>query len=118
MKDPNYLLKILLTPSMIVAGTMTLIMGLNAPAMAQTYGETGGEYQRNEQNGSDGTIEGLDPIQLIHNANLRRSRGAQEFSEDANNQLDEAAEDFRKLQLQRLQEMREAEQAGEVIPEN
>lgn len=114
MKSLNYLQKFWLTPSVVFAGTLALLSSINTAVVAQINPEARGDYQRNEQN-SRSTIEGFDPMQLIHNANLRRSRGGAEFMEDTNNQLNQAAEEFRRLQQQRLQE---AEAADEVVPEN
>lgn len=54
----------------------------------------------------------LNPIDMIHNANLSRSRNAGEFADDTQRKLKRAADEFKQMQLQRLQE----EQAAPTIP--
>ncbi len=66
----------------------------------------GGEFQKNSVDslGESSFGGGFDPLQLIHNHNLRRSRGGAEFAEDSEVNLNNAAEQFKKLQQQRLLE--------------
>lgn len=67
-------------------------------------------FQRNERSSSSSDLlgNGFDPINLIHNANLRRSRGGYEFAEDTQNNLNKAAEEFKRQQQQQLQQMQDA----------
>lgn len=61
-------------------------------------------YQSNEAkpNGELGNF--MNPLGLMHRANLERSRDGGEFAEDTRNSLNEAAKSFKEIQRQRLQE--------------
>jgi hypothetical protein len=63
-------------------------------------------FQSNEQNPMYG--DGIDPMKLIHNMNLSTGRSGDEFIEDTNDNLDKAAEQFRKEQLLRIQQQEES----------
>ena len=58
----------------------------------------------NESNGAELLRGGLNPVNIIHNANLSRSRNGSEFADDTRRNLQEAADEFKQLQLQRLQD--------------
>ena len=62
----------------------------------------------NESSGSDLLRGGLDPISIIHNANLSRSRNAGEFADDTRRSLQQAADEFKLLQQQRFQQQNNA----------
>lgn len=73
------------------------------------------KYQSNEQSSTDNSSLGsFNPLDLIHNANLRRSRDAGQFEEDTNTNLNQAADDFKRLQQQRMQN----QSSDQVPPEN
>ncbi len=76
----------------------------------------GGEYQKNEQSATQSSSfgNGFNPLDLIHNANFRRSRGAQEFVEDTQNGITNEAEKFKRLQQQRLQQQNSNSQPESV----
>lgn len=117
MNNTNYSQKILLT----LVGAIALSATVSHPLRAQTNSEARGEYQKNEQDTMGGGIfgEGFNPMNLIHNANLSRSRGPDQFRQDAGNQLESAAEKFKRLQRERLEGSQSADQvADEVAPEN
>jgi hypothetical protein len=116
MKISNYVSKIIVTVSFSLMGSLSLLVGLNSVASAQINSEATGAYQKNEQSTTGSSTFGNDfnPMNLIHNANLRRSRGGDEFRQDTANELDRAAEEFKKLQQQRLQE---AQSADNVAPQ-
>lgn len=89
-----------------VAATVGLLTSLSGSASAQLDpSKTDGQYQSNEQSATSSSAFGnsFNPLDLIHNANLRRSRGSDEFQEDTNTNLNQAADQFKKLQQQRLQ---------------
>ncbi len=100
--------------SLILTSLTSLLFGFAAPAIAQTEDysngllqpNTEGEFQKNEidSTGESTFGSGFDPMQLIHNANFRRSRNGAEFAEDTQNNLNNAADEFKKLQQQRLLE--------------
>lgn len=63
-------------------------------------------FQKNERSsqGGDTLGDGFNPINLIHNANLRRSRNGEDFAEDTQTNLNKAAADFKRQQQLRLQQ--------------
>ncbi len=80
------------------------------PAQAQ-YATTGSEtpFTANEVDPTkQGLGGGFDPMSLIHNANLSRSRNVADFVDDSQRTLNEAADQFKLLQQQRLQEMQQS----------
>lgn len=61
-------------------------------------------YQTNERSATgSSTLGDFNPLNLIHNANLQRSRGSAEFREDSNTEINRAAEEFKRQQRERLQ---------------
>lgn len=80
------------------------------PAQAQ-YATPGSEapFTANEVDPSKpGLGGGFDPMSLIHNANLSRSRNGTDFADDTQRTLNEAADQFKKMQQQRLQQMQQS----------
>ena len=87
--------------------TITLVgiacsLSLINPALAQYKDQEGGAYQSNEEDPMSGTLGGIDPVDLIHNANLSTGRSAEEFNEDSQLQIQNSAEEFRRLQQERM----------------
>jgi hypothetical protein len=86
------------------------------PAMAQSQTEYQSQtqqppvYQSNETDPTKGQLGGFDPMSLIHNANLSRSRNGNDFAEDSQRNLSKAAADFKKMQQQQLQQNSEPSQ--------
>jgi hypothetical protein len=73
-------------------------------AIAQISGANQSGYQTNERSTTgDSTLGNFNPLNLIHNANLQRSRGPGQFQEDSRIELDRAAEEFKRQQRERLQ---------------
>ncbi|BAQ64543.1 hypothetical protein [Geminocystis sp. NIES-3709] len=66
-------------------------------------------YQSNEKNPLYGN--GINPMELIHNANFLNSRTGEDFAEDTNRSLDSAAEDFKQQQLKRMMEMQKQQES-------
>ncbi|MFM1843778.1 MAG: hypothetical protein RLZZ490_2521 [Cyanobacteriota bacterium] len=99
----------LLFPRRLMIAVLSLgsvLIPLN-PAQAQ-YTVPGGEapFNANEVDPTkQGLGNGFDPMSLIHNANLSRSRNGVDFAEDTQRTLNEAADQFKKLQQQRLEQM-------------
>ncbi len=62
-------------------------------------------FQSNEKNSIYG--DGINPMDLIHNANLLNNRSASDFAEDSNSNIDKAADEFKKQQLERMQQMQQ-----------
>lgn len=63
------------------------------------------QYQKNEVGSNENSSfgNGFNPLDFIHNANLRRSRDAGQFQEDTNSGLNQAANEFKRLQQQMMQ---------------
>jgi hypothetical protein len=98
--------KILLQSSLLL-GTMVLFSaGFNTGVFAQSLNPSQPDYQKNERSadGSDG-LGGFNPLDLIHNTNFRRSRDGSEFQEDTQNNINEAAEEFKRKQREQLQNL-------------
>ena len=84
---------------------LSCTLGLIVPSIAQTASSTNDSYQSNEQDAMYGNSTlGIDPIDLIHNYNLRVGRSAEEFNEESGTQIQNSAEEFRRLQQERMME--------------
>ncbi|ACK66594.1 hypothetical protein PCC8801_2589 [Rippkaea orientalis PCC 8801] len=86
----------------LVFGTIT---GFSSVTVAQSLNRIDQDpYQKNEQNpeGEFGNI--FSPIDMMHNSNLQRSRNSSDFAEDTTNNLNKAAEEFKRIQQQRLEQ--------------
>ncbi len=60
-------------------------------------------YQSNERNPNGDLGDFMNPLGLMHRANLERSRNGGEFAEDTRDNLSEAAKSFREAQRQLLE---------------
>ena len=96
-----------------LTSTLGLILISGQPSYAQPVNQKQPEpFQANEQNPLYGN--GINPMDLIHNANLLNGRSAADFMEDTNENLDQATDDFKKLQLERMQQQQlESNPSGE-----
>lgn len=102
--------------ALIFISLTPLVLGFNSPILAQSEDypsvdgllqpNTQGELQKNEidSTGESTFGSGFDPMQLMHNANFKRSRNGAEFAEDTRDSLNNAANEFKKLQQQRMLE--------------
>jgi len=100
---------VLTTGSMLVS---------SLPAQAQ-YTVPGSEtpFSANEVDPTkQGFGGGFDPMSLIHNANLSRSRNGADFADDTQRTLNEAASQFKKMQQQRLLEMQQPSTDPAIAP--
>ncbi len=91
-----------------IISTLLITFGIiNIPVQAQNINDNQPDtFQSNEVNPLYGE-SGFNPLDLIHNANFCRNRTSADFAEDTNKNLDTAADDFKKQQLQRLIEMQQ-----------
>ncbi|MGB3695574.1 MAG: hypothetical protein WBG70_23595 [Spirulinaceae cyanobacterium] len=71
-------------------------------------------FPSNEQDSIFGG-ENFNPFDLIHNSNLRSGTTGEEFRKNANEEIDDAAEEFRRLQKERLQQS--LEQSSPAVSE-
>jgi hypothetical protein len=60
------------------------------------------KYQSNERSTFGDSGNGFNPIDMIHRTNLSRSRGQGEFEEDTQKNLNDAANQFKRMQQERL----------------
>lgn len=90
--------------SLIALGIINLF---NLPTNAQNANiQEKNAFQSNEQNPLYGD-SGFNPMDLIHNANFFNNRTGADFADDTNKNIDTAASDFKKQQLQRLMQMQQ-----------
>ena len=98
MKNP--LSQIALTLGLGVACTLSII----TPSLAQYQQETNdANFQSNEKDSlyGDSTL-GVNPMDLIHNYNLSVGRNAEEFREESGTQIQNSAEEFRRMQQEQI----------------
>ncbi|WP_013323735.1 hypothetical protein [Gloeothece verrucosa] len=99
--------KTIFTLCLAFGTTLGIVASYSSSASAQLIPNSKNpevKYQSNEENSSvDNSLGGLNPLDLIHNANLRRSRDASQFQEDSDSNLNQAAQDFKRKQQQMMQ---------------
>jgi len=93
----------ILTISVLTMG----LMGVLSPSThAQSNINRQNEpFQTNERNPFYG--DGINPLDIIHNANFFNSRSGSQFAEDTDNNINSAAESFKQQQQQRMLEMKQ-----------
>jgi hypothetical protein len=98
--------KVLLKSSLLLGSILLIGANFNTQVLAQSLNPSQPDYQNNERStdGSDG-LGGFNPLDLIHNTNFRRSRDGSEFQEDTRNNINEAAEEFKRKQREQLQNL-------------
>lgn len=75
---------------------------LVAPSQAQFNNSDGANFQPNEYDTLTGP-SGLNPMDFIHRANFGTMRDSQQFQNDTNQQINDAAADFKRQQQEQLQ---------------
>ncbi len=85
--------------------TIPLAFGACSLASAQSSTFDGANDQSNEKDGlfGDSTL-GINPLDLIHEYNLRNGRSSAEFGEESGTQIQDSAAEFRRLQQERILE--------------
>lgn len=100
-----------------VATLLGTLTGLTATSLAQSIDLVDKDpYQSNEASPNGELGDFMNPLGLMHRANLERSRNGTEFAEDTRNNINEAAKSFKELQRQRLEELSGV--STEANPEN
>ena len=82
-----------------------MISAFVKPAIAQqTNPQDPSPYQENEYDSMGGSTFGnsFNPLDLIHRANLSTGRNTEEFSEESQQNLNNAADQFKRQQQERL----------------
>ncbi|ACB52102.1 unknown [Crocosphaera subtropica ATCC 51142] len=100
-----------------IAVMLTLLgvtLGLAPVTVAQSIDQVDKKpYQSNEKNPNGDMGDFMNPLNLMHRANLERSRSGGEFAEDTRNNLSEAAKSFKEAQRQMLEAQEAANQNQE-----
>ena len=98
--------KMLIKSSLFLATILLVGADFNPQVLAQSLNPSQPDYQKNERS-SDGrdALGGFDPLDLIHNSNFRRSRDGAEFQEDTRDNINEAAEEFKRKQREQLENL-------------
>jgi hypothetical protein len=96
----------LINSSLFLATILLVGADFNPQLLAQSLNPSQPDYQKNERS-SDGrdALGGFDPLDLIHNSNFRRSRDGSEFQEDTRNNINQAAEEFKRKQREQLENL-------------
>lgn len=81
---------------------------LLSPALAQIDSTDNPNYQQNEYNSMTGP-GGLNPLDLIHRVNMGTSRTSEQFQSDSQQNLDNAATDFKRQQQQLWENQQQAD---------
>ncbi|AFZ47562.1 hypothetical protein Cyast_1601 [Cyanobacterium stanieri PCC 7202] len=106
----------LLYTTILTAG---LVIGYGNLAQAQNINTSPQDsmFQSNEQNSLFG--DSINPMQLIHNANMMNRMSGGTSAEDSSRNIRNAAQSFRERQLQRMREMEQQNNnSGEIELEN
>ena len=101
--SPKNLLNVLILTSGAVLG---LISGLTEVSLAQTADDLG--YPTNERNPMTTTSGGLNPLQLMHQLQLSNGRTMTEFMIDSQENINNAADDFKRQQQILIEQQTEA----------
>ena len=100
----------------------TLIPGYTTFALAQYTVKEEPGYQSNERDSLYGDgFTGINPLDLIHRANLSNGRSIEEFNQESAGYIQNSASEFKLLQqkkiLEQQQQQVESESPAEIIPE-
>ncbi len=99
----------------IILTLVATTLGLAPITLAQSIDQVDNSpYQSNERSPNGELGDFMNPLGLMHRANLERSRSGGEFAEDTQQNLSEAAKSFREAQRQLL----EAQTANPVVEQN
>jgi hypothetical protein len=98
--------------------TVLGIIALTPAAIAQTSDPVNEGYQSNEQDSLYGEgFTGINPMDLIHRAKLNNGRSSEEFDRDSQNNLNNSASEFKRLQQERILQQNQATPTTPETPE-
>ncbi len=104
-----------------VAVVLTLLgttLGVIPTTVAQTIDQVDrNPYQSNERDPNGELGDFMNPLGLMHRANLQRSRNGGEFAEDTHDNLSEAARNFREAQMRAIEAQQSPQNSAEVPTE-
>ena len=92
-----------ITLSLTFSLALVLSPGIQQPTLAQFSNSNSDGYQSNERDplyGSDGI--NLNPMELMHRAGQMNDRSGEDFDRDSQQNITNSAADFRKQQLERM----------------
>ncbi|GBF82254.1 hypothetical protein [Aphanothece sacrum] len=95
-----------------------ILGGLTPLTLAQLTNSVDKNVSTSNQNSDKDELQNFfNPLDIMHRANLERSRDGQEFADDTRNSINKAAEEFKRLQQQRLQQAG-SNSSNQPIPKN
>ena len=80
---------------------ITLCVGNVANAQSSTFDDANVQSNEKDSLTGDSTL-GINPLDLIHQYNLRNGRSSEEFGEESGAQIQDSASEFRRLQQERI----------------
>ena len=81
---------------------LTVALGVTAPASAQSNNLDEG-FQSGDRDALYGDgITGINPLDLIHRANLSGGLSAEEFNEQSQGQITDSAAEYKRLQQEKI----------------
>jgi hypothetical protein len=92
-----------ITLSLTVGFGLFLLLGIRQPILAQLSNSNSDGYQSNERDplyGGDGI--NLNPADLMQNASQMNRKSGEDFDRDSQQNITNSAADFRKQQLERI----------------
>ncbi len=98
---------------------VAVALGVTSPARSQYQDPNNQGYQSGEKDSLYGDgITGINPLDLIHRANLSGGLSAEEFEEQSQGQIQDSAAEYKRLQQERmLQQYRNQNQVEGTIVE-
>ena len=98
---------------------VTITLGATSPVRSQYVDPNDQDYQSGEKDSLYGDgITGINPMDLIHRANLSGGLSSDEFSEQSQGQIQDSAVEFKRLQQERmLQQYRNQDRIEETVAE-
>ena len=97
---------------------IAVALGVNFPARSQYVEPNDRGYQSGEKDSLYGDgITGINPLDLIHRANLGGGLSSEEFDEQSQGQIQDSASEYKRLQQERmLQQYRnQSEVEGTIV---
>ncbi|ELR98619.1 hypothetical protein [Gloeocapsa sp. PCC 73106] len=86
-------------------------LALATPSLAQINNPNTGNYQQSEYSTFTGS-SGFNPLDLIHRANQGTPRDVQQFQSDSDQNINDAAADFKRQQQEQFQNQSQPQPAN------
>ena len=101
--------RLFITLGLSCGAILGVMSSLGQPTLAQSADilQNSESFPSNEQDSQSGSFgNNISPFDLIHQINLNNNRSLEEFNNETAKNLDDAAADFRRQQLERLNSQR------------